>query len=181
MEHPYVLKTDGQEWVVRYEPGDSTTRMFGGNSNWRGPVWFPTAFMLITALRVYDRFYGEMFTLECPGGSGQQMNLNQIALELGRRLVSLFLPAENGRRPCFGDCAVLQEDPHFRDYLLFHEFFHGETGRGLGANHQTGWTGLVAKLIEQQGVERASQLARRQHTPGRAPKPEVQSSAGMPR
>jgi hypothetical protein len=181
LEHPYVLKTDGQEWVVRYEPAESTTRMFGGNSNWRGPVWFPTAFMLITALRVYDRFYGEMFTLECPGGSGEQMNLNQIALELGRRLVSLFLPDESGRRPCFGDCAVLQEDPHFRDYLLFHEFFHGDTGRGLGANHQTGWTGLVAKLIEQQGVERADQLARREHTPGRAPKPEVQSSAGVPR
>jgi hypothetical protein len=181
LEHPYVLNADGQAWTVRYEPADSTTKLFGGNSNWRGPVWFPTAFMLITALRVYDRFYGGMFTVECPKGSGRQMNLNQVAMELGRRLVALFLPDEGGRRPCFGDCALLQEDPHFKDYLLFHEFFHGDTGRGLGASHQTGWTGLVAKLIEQQGVERAAELARRERTPGRAPKSEVQSSAGIPR
>jgi hypothetical protein len=111
--------------------------------------------MLITALRVYDRFYGEMFTIECPRGSGQLLTLNQIAIELGRRLVNLFLPDEHGKRPCFGDNPVLQYDPHFKDHLLFHEFFHGDTGTGLGASHQTGWTGLVAKLIEQQAIDRA--------------------------
>jgi hypothetical protein len=145
----------GQEWTVRYEPAESTTPMFGGNSNWRGPVWFPTAFMLITALRVYDRFYGESFTVECPCGSGRFLTLNQVALELGRRLTALFLPDEMGRRPCFGGHPAFRDDPHFKDYLLFHEFFNGDTGAGLGASHQTGWTGLVAKLIEQQAVERA--------------------------
>jgi hypothetical protein len=155
LAHPFVLSVGDRQWTVRYEPGDSTTKLFGGNSNWRGPVWFPTAFMLITALRVYDRFYGEMFTVECPAGSGTQMNLNQIAIELGRRLVSLFLPDGNGHRPCFGDREMLRNDPHFRDYLLFHEFFHGDTGAGLGASHQTGWTGLVAKLIEQQAIDRS--------------------------
>ena len=134
---------------VRYEPAESSTRMFGGNSNWRGPIWLPTAFMLITALRVYDRFYGDMLKLQCPTGSGQEMTLNQIAIEIGRRLTSIFLPDAQGRRPCFNGCEVAQTDPLFRDHLLFHEYFHGETGAGLGANHQTGWTGLVAKIIEQ--------------------------------
>ncbi|MDB5319307.1 MAG: hypothetical protein JWN40_938 [Phycisphaerales bacterium] len=152
---PYVLSVGDREWTVRYEPAESTTRLFGGNSNWRGPIWFPTAFMLITALRVYDRFYGEMFTVECPRGSGQLLTLNQVAIELGRRLVNLFLPDENGKRPCFGDNPLLQHDPHFKDHLLFHEFFHGDNGTGLGASHQTGWTGLVAKLIEQQALDRA--------------------------
>jgi len=130
--------------------------MFGGNSNWRGPIWLPTAFMLITALRVYDRFYGDMLKLECPTGSGREMTLNQIAIELGRRLVGIFLPDENGRRACFGGCDVMQEDPLFRDHLLFHEYFHGETGAGLGANHQTGWTGLIAKIIEQVALGRGA-------------------------
>jgi hypothetical protein len=154
-DHPYVLSVGDREWTVRYEPGDSTTKLFGGNSNWRGPIWFPTAFMLITALRVYDRFYGHMLTIECPLGSGRQMTLNEIAIELGRRLIGLFLPGGDGRRPCFGDNELLQTDPHFKGHLLFHEFFHGDTGAGLGASHQTGWTGLVAKLVEQQVVDRA--------------------------
>ncbi len=150
-----MLSVGDREWTVRYEPAESTTKLFGGNSNWRGPIWFPTAFMLITALRVYDRFYGEMFTVECPRGSGKLLSLNQVAIELGRRLVNLFLPDQNGNRPCFGDNPMLQHDPHFKDHLLFHEFFHGDTGAGLGASHQTGWTGLVAKLIEQQAIDRA--------------------------
>jgi hypothetical protein len=168
---------------VRYEPAESTTRLFGGNSNWRGPVWFPTAFMLITALRVYDRFYGEMFTVECPKGSGNQMTLNGIAIELGRRLIALFVPGADGRRPCFGAGHLLQHDPHFKDYLLFHEFFHGDTGEGLGASHQTGWTGLVAKLIEQQAIDRAAanaKLARREHTPGKPANGKEQSPAATP-
>jgi hypothetical protein len=111
--------------------------------------------MLITALRVHDRFYGQMFTLECPTGSGKHMNLNEIAIELGHRLCLLFLRDERGRRPCFGECEMMQNDPNFRDYLLFHEFFHGDSGKGLGAAHQTGWTGLVAKLIEQTVAFRA--------------------------
>jgi hypothetical protein len=160
LEHPYVLRVGGQEWTVRYEPGESTTRLFGGNSNWRGPIWFPTAFMLITALRVYDRFYGSMMTLECPTGSGRMMNLNEIALELGRRLVTLFLPTQKVGRPCYTGCEVMQKDPYFREYLLFHEYFHGDTGAGLGANHQTGWTGIVAKLIEQQGKAREEESRR---------------------
>jgi hypothetical protein len=157
---PFVLSVGDREWTVRYEPGDSTTRLFGGNSNWRGPIWFPTAFMLITALRVYDRFYGDMFTVECPRGSGKHLTLNDVAIELGRRLINLFLPGPDGRRPCFGDHDILQHDPHFKDHLLFHEFFHGDTGAGLGASHQTGWTGLVAKLIEQQAIDRMAQEER---------------------
>jgi hypothetical protein len=183
LDYPYVLSVGEQEWTVRYEPAESTTRLFGGNSNWRGPVWFPTAFMLITALRVYDRFYGEMFTVECPKGSGNQMTLNGIAIELGRRLIALFVPGADGRRPCFGAGHLLRHDPHFKDYLLFHEFFHGDTGEGLGASHQTGWTGLVAKLIEQQAIDRAAanaKLARREHTPGKPANGKEQSPAATP-
>jgi hypothetical protein len=154
LDEPYVFSVEGQEWAVRYEPGESTSKMFGGNSNWRGPIWFPTAFMLITALRVYDRFYGRTFTVECPCRSGRHMTLNEVAIELGRRLTRLFLRDETGRRPCCGDQPLLQTDPHFRDHLLFHEYFHGDTGAGLGASHQTGWTGLVAKLLEQQAIDR---------------------------
>jgi hypothetical protein len=149
-----VLNADGREWTVKYEPAESTTRLFGGNSNWRGPIWFPTAFMLITALRVYDRFYGEMFKLECPKGSGDFKTLNEIAIDLGRRLVNLFLPNQDGHRPCNGPNPI-HHDPNFKTHLNFNEYFNGDTGEGLGANHQTGWTGLVAKLVEQQAVHRA--------------------------
>ena len=152
-QHPFVLVQGSQQWTVRYEPGESATGIFGGNSNWRGPVWFPMAFMLITALRVYDRFYGETFTIECPTGSGKQMTFNEVAIEIGRRLSSLFLPDAAGRRPMYTN-PIMQSDPHFRDHLLFYEYFNGDTGEGLGASHQTGWTGLVAKLLEQEAVER---------------------------
>ncbi|HYE18126.1 MAG TPA: hypothetical protein VEA69_06765 [Tepidisphaeraceae bacterium] len=153
---PYAISMGGREWTVRYEPAESTTRMFGGNSNWRGPIWFPTAFMLVTALRVFDRFYEQTLKVECPTGSGKLATLNEVAIEIGRRLTALFLPdPKTGRRPCCGDHSLLAEDPAFRDYPLFHEYFHGDTGAGLGAAHQTGWTGLVAKLIEQSAVDRA--------------------------
>ena len=151
---PFVLSAGGREWTVRYEPAESTTRLFGGNSNWRGPIWFPTAFMLITVLRVYDRFFGDGTKFECPTGSGNLLTLNEVAVELGRRMCGLFLPDAQGRRPIYNNHELLQQDPSFRDLLLFHEFFNGDTGEGLGASHQTGWTGLVTKLLEQQAVHR---------------------------
>ena len=151
--HPFILAEGERQWTVRYEPAESRTQLFGGNSNWRGPVWFPTAFMFITALRVYDRFYGPGFEIECPTGSGRLMTLNQVAIELGRRLCSLFLADPQGHRPCYGE-DVLHNAPCCRDLVLFHEYFHGDTGEGLGASHQTGWTGLVAKLLDQQATDR---------------------------
>jgi len=151
--HPVVLELDGHRYSVDYEPGESTTAMFGGNSNWRGPVWFPLNFLLIEALQRYHYFFGPAVTAELPTGSGQRATLGEIATELSRRLIRLFLrdPA-TGRRPLYGDRAKFQSDPHWRDLILFYEYFHGETGAGLGASHQTGWTALVAKLIEQSGA-----------------------------
>ncbi|MFI5336234.1 MAG: glucosidase [Opitutales bacterium] len=150
-EHPFVLQLGGQERLVDYEPGESTTGLFGGNSNWRGPVWFPLNFLLIEALERYHHFYGDQFTMEFPTGSGRRLNLSEIARELSGRLVKLFLPNGGGRRPALGLDARFVSDPAWRDKLWFHEYFHGETGQGLGANHQTGWTALVAKLIEDFG------------------------------
>ncbi len=146
-KHPFVFNTDGHEHRVSYVPGDSDSGMFGGNSNWRGPVWFPLNYLLIEALERYDEFYGEDFKVECPTGSGVMMTLGQVAEELMRRQIRLFLPDKSGNRPCHGLDARYREDPHWKDLLLFHEYFHGETGKGLGASHQTGWTALVAKLI----------------------------------
>ena len=154
LANPFVLTAGGREWTVRYEAAESSTRLFGGNSNWRGPIWFPTAFMLITALRVYDRFFADGTKIECPVRSGKFLTLNEIAVELGRRMCSLFLPDQSGRRPIHAEHELLQHDPNFRDQLQFHEYFNGDTGEGLGASHQTGWTGLVAKLLEQQAVSR---------------------------
>ncbi len=146
---PFSMTCNGEHWDVRYEPGESRTGLFGGNSNWRGPIWFPTNFLLITALRVYDRFFGDSMTIECPAGSGNKLTLNQAAMQIARRLSLLFLPDSQGKRPMHGRCALHNDDPHFRDHLLFHEYFHAETGKGLGASHQTGWTGLIAKLLDQ--------------------------------
>ena len=154
LANPFILTAGGREWTVRYEPAESHNRLFGGNSNWRGPIWFPTAFMLVTALRVYDRFFEEGTKVECPTGSGNLMTLNQVAMELGRRMCNLFLPDSEGRRPMNGTREALQRDPDFRESLLFHEYFNGDTGEGLGASHQTGWTGLVAKLLDQQAAYR---------------------------
>jgi hypothetical protein len=151
-EHPYVMKVDGVEHRVSYDPGDSTTGLFGGNSNWRGPVWFPVNFLIIESLQRFHYYFGEDFRIECPRGSGVVMNLGQVAAELSRRMSRLFLLDKDGRRPIHGNNRKLQEDPHFRDHILFHEYFHGDTGAGVGASHQTGWTSLVAKLLQQSGV-----------------------------
>jgi hypothetical protein len=147
-DHPYVLRCDGTEQHVAYVPGESDSPMFGGNSNWRGPVWLPVNFLLIEALERYDHFYGETLQVECPTGSGRRMTLCAVARELAARVVRLFLPDASGRRPSQGPPAGLEDDPHWRDLVVFHEYFDGDTGRGLGASHQTGWTALVARLIE---------------------------------
>jgi hypothetical protein len=147
-DHPYVFHSDGQEQRVAYVPGESDSAMFGGNSNWRGPVWFPVNYLLLEALERYDHFYGDMLQVECPTGSGRRLTLRGVARELASRLVHLFLPDASGRRPSQGPPAGLEDDPHWRDLVLFHEYFDGDTGRGLGASHQTGWTALVARLIE---------------------------------
>ena len=149
-QHPFQLTLDGQVHSVDYEPGESTTDMFGGNSNWRGPVWFPMNFLLLESMQRMHYYYGDEFQVELPTGSGRRISLWDAASELSRRLIDIFLP-QQGRRPVFGDVELFQKDPHWRDLIPFHEYFHGETGRGLGASHQTGWTALVAKLIEQSG------------------------------
>jgi len=150
-EHPYVMRADGQEYSVDYEPAESTNGLFGGNSNWRGPVWFPVNYLMIESLQRFHHYFGEEMTVEFPTGSGVWMNLGQVAAELSRRLSRLFLRNQNGRRPVFGGAEKFQTDPHFRDHILFYEYFHGDNGAGLGASHQTGWTALVAKLLQQSG------------------------------
>jgi hypothetical protein len=151
---PLHVDVDGVSATLDYEPGESTSGLFGGNSNWRGPVWLPVNYLLIRALRTYGRLLGPGFTVECPTGSGRLLGLDEVADEVSRRLVGIFLRGNDGRRPVFGGYRLLQEDPAWRDLILFHEYFHGETGAGLGASHQTGWTGLVADLIVR-GASRA--------------------------
>jgi hypothetical protein len=150
-DNPFVLRIDGQEYRVDYEPAESTTGIFGGNSNWRGPVWFPVNFLMIESLQRYHHYFGEEMQVECPKGSGVMMNLSEVAAHLSRRLSRLFLRDQQGRRPVFGGAEKFQTDPHFRDHILFYEYFHGDNGAGLGASHQTGWTSLVAKLLQQSG------------------------------
>jgi Mannosylglycerate hydrolase MGH1-like glycoside hydrolase domain len=146
-ENPYVFERAGQRFTISYVPGDSATAVFGGNSNWRGPIWMPVNFLLIESLRRFHSYYGDDFKIECPVGSGTLLHLGEVAAELSRRLCRIFLRGKDGRRPIFGDSPMQQDDPNFRDNVLFYEFFHGDDGRGLGASHQTGWTGLVALLI----------------------------------
>jgi hypothetical protein len=146
-----MLQVDGMSFGVSYEPAESSSGLFGGNSNWRGPVWFPVNFLLIESLQKFHHYLGDSFQVEFPTGSGRQLNLAEVARELSRRLSSIFLRDQDGRRPAFGGSARQQRDPHFRDYLLFHEYFDGDDGSGVGASHQTGWTGLVAKLLQQSG------------------------------
>jgi hypothetical protein len=147
-ERPYVFHAGGQEHRVDYVPGESNTGLFGGNSNWRGPIWFPVNYLLVEALERYHHFYGNDLKVECPTGSGNWLNLKQVAGELSRRLVRIFLPDEQGRRPCHGGDPRYADDPHWRDLVLFYEYFHGDTGRGVGASHQTGWTSLVSRFLE---------------------------------
>ena len=146
-EHPYVFRVGDQEYGVSYLPAESDTGMFGGNSNWRGPIWMPVNALIIRALLQYYIYYGDDFTIECPTGSGRRMTLYAVAEEISRRLTSIFLPDEAGRRPVFGGTRKFQEDPHWRDYVLFYEYFHGDNGAGLGASHQTGWTGMIARSM----------------------------------
>jgi hypothetical protein len=148
-EHPFTVGIGGENYRVDYEPAESRTWLFGGNSNWRGPVWFPLNYLLIEALQRYHYFYGESFTMEFPTGSGHRLNLEQIAGELARRLIGLFLPDAQGKRPALAANPKFADDIHWRDHLWFHEYFNGDTGAGLGANHQTGWTALVARLIQE--------------------------------
>ena len=147
-DHPYVFTVRGEEFRVQYLPAESNNGMFGGNSNWRGPVWMPVNLLIVRALLQFYLYYGDGFRIECPTGSGREMNLFQVAQELAARLSAIFLRDESGRRPVFGGSDKFQNDPHFRDHVLFYEYFHGDNGAGLGASHQTGWTGIVAKLIQ---------------------------------
>jgi hypothetical protein len=147
-DHPYVCNAGGHEQRVAYVPGESDSGMFGGNSNWRGPVWFPVNYLLIEALERYHHFYGDTLRVECPTGSSRMMNLREVARELAVRLTRLFMPDARGRRPCHGDDPRFAGDPHWRELVLFYEYFHGDTGRGAGASHQTGWTALVTRLLD---------------------------------
>jgi hypothetical protein len=147
--HPYRFDIDGVQHCLQYEPAESREGLFGGNSNWRGPVWMPLNFLMIESLQKFHHYLGDEYKVECPTGSGQWKTLWEVSLELSRRLASIFLPDDNGRRPVFGNNDKLQHDPHWRNHLLFYEYFHGDNGSGLGAGHQTGWTGLAAKLFHQ--------------------------------
>jgi hypothetical protein len=155
-ERPYSLSLGGSEHSVSYEPGESTTGLFGGNSNWRGPIWFPVNFLIVESLQRFHHYLGPDFTVECPTGSGVFMTLAEVADEIARRLTHTFLRGPDGRRPVHGQHSQFQTDPHWRDLILFYEYFHGDNGRGVGASHQTGWTGLVAKLIQQRGARNES-------------------------
>lgn len=154
-EQPLVVNMDDRHWQLDYAPGESTNDLFGGNSNWRGPIWMPLNYLVIESLQMYHRYFGDAFKVECPTGSGNLRPLGEVADELSCRLAQIFLRDENGRRAVFGNYEIMQTDPHWRDYILFHEYFHGDNGSGRGATHQTGWTGLVAKLLQQIGSARA--------------------------
>ncbi|MBM3436566.1 MAG: glucosidase, partial [Bacteroidetes bacterium] len=147
-DNPYTFQLDGEHFIVQYSPAESETGMFGGNSNWRGPVWFPVNFLIIESLQRFHHYYGDDFRIEYPSGSGNFTSLKNVAEELTKRLTSVFIPAENNTRPVYGDESIFNHDPFFKDYILFYEYFNGDNGKGLGASHQTGWTGLVAKLIQ---------------------------------
>ncbi len=146
-EHPFVFRVGDQDYGVGYLPAESDSGMFGGNSNWRGPIWMPVNGLIIRALLNYYAYYGDDFKIECPTGSGNMMTLYQVAEDLSRRLGSIFLRNENGQRPVYGGTEKFQNDPHWRDLILFFEYFHGDNGAGLGASHQTGWTGIVARMM----------------------------------
>jgi len=156
LDHPYILDWNGQRFTVEYQPGESASGLFGGNSNWRGPIWMPVNYLIIESLQKFHHYYGDDFTVECPTNSGHFHTIDEVATELSRRLGGIFLRNEQGERPVFGTNRRLQDDPNFRDHVLFHEYFHGDSGRGVGASHQTGWTGLVAKLLQPRRKEAAA-------------------------
>jgi hypothetical protein len=151
-DQPFTFEADGSTFSVQYQPAESRTGLFGGNSNWRGPVWFPVNYLMIESLQKFDYYYGDDLTVEMPESDGPEP-LWDVAGDLSRRLIRLFTRNGDGERPVFGGVELFQEDPHWRDELLFYEYFHGDNGAGLGASHQTGWTALVAKLIQQSGGE----------------------------
>jgi hypothetical protein len=153
-DHPYVLHVNGTEHRVDYEPAESSTGLFGGNSNWRGPIWFPINYLLVESLQKFHHFYGDSLKVECPSGSRHLANLWDTAAEISRRLTRIFLRDPQGRRPVYGGTEKFQTDPAWRDLVLFYEYFHGDNGAGIGASHQTGWTALVAKLLQQSGEAR---------------------------
>jgi hypothetical protein len=159
--HPFRFQVGDQAYGVSYLPAESDTGMFGGNSNWRGPIWMPVNALIIRGLLQYYGYYGNAFTIACPTGSGRHLTLYQVAEELARRLTRLFLRDDHGRRPVFGGTRKWQEDPHWRDYLLFYEYFHGDNGAGLGASHQTGWTGVIARAMHLFATTTAEQLLAR--------------------
>jgi hypothetical protein len=162
LEHPFVYEHNGQEFRVSYLPGDSDSGMFGGNSNWRGPVWMPVNIMLYIALIRLAAYYGDAFKIECPTGSGNEMTLFDVAHELAERLITTFQRDADGRRPVYGGAEKFQTDPHWRDHVLFYEYFHGDNGAGIGASHQTGWTGCISRLIAMNGWLTKERL----YTPG---------------
>jgi Glycosyl hydrolase family 63 C-terminal domain len=147
-DHPYIVRIQGQEYRVNYLPAESDTGMFGGNSNWRGPIWMPMQALILRGLLSFYLFYGDNFKVECPTGSGHMMNLFEVAEEIVRRLAHIFVRDDSGRRAVYGGTQKFQTDPHWNDLILFYEYFHGDNGAGLGASHQTGWTGLIAKLMQ---------------------------------
>lgn len=157
--HPYIFHANGSEFRVDYEPAESSSGLFGGNSNWRGPIWFPVNYLIVESLQKLHYYLGDDFKVECPTGSGQEMNLWEVATELSQRLIRIFLRNTSGNRPVFGGTEKFQTDPHWCDLILFHEYFHGDNGAGIGASHQTGWTGLVAKLIQQCGEYCGDQIS----------------------
>jgi Glycosyl hydrolase family 63 C-terminal domain len=150
-DNPYILHVNGTQHRVDYEPAESSSGLFGGNSNWRGPIWMPVNYLIIESLQKFHHYYGDDLKVECPTGSGNMMNLWEVAAEISRRLSHIFLRDDEGNRAVFGETEKFQTDEHWRDYVPFYEYFHGDTGAGVGASHQTGWTGLIAKLLQQNG------------------------------
>jgi hypothetical protein len=160
-EHPYVFRAGGQEYRVDYQPAESNTAMFGGNSNWRGPIWMPVNALIIRALQQFYLYYGDTFQVECPTGSGNMKNLFEVSQEIANRLTRIFLRDEDGHRPVFGGTETFQDDAQWRDYVPFYEYFHGDNGAGLGASHQTGWSGVIATIIQVYGLMDAERLLER--------------------
>ena len=179
-DQPYVYRVNGMDLSVGYQPAESDSGLFGGNSNWRGPIWFPVNFLIIESLQKFHHYYGDDFRIECPTGSGRFVSLNEAANELATRLTRIFLKDADGLRPVYGHHRRMQDDPHFRDHVLFYEYFHGDSGRGVGASHQTGWTGLVAKLLM---PRYAREISAHEHLPSERSTPELHTvtASAVPR